>query len=261
MSACVRIQRSAEPSCIELRLSNPARKNAISAGMWRAIAEFAADVGGDASVRVVLIRGDGAPFSAGADISDFLQQRSSGEAGASYDDLVEATCRAVEAIPQPTVAAIEGVCFGAGLSLAASCDLRLAADDASFCVPAARLGLGYDIRGIARFHRVFGVPTTTQMLLTAGRVTALRAHALGAVQATAPPAEVTAHTERLIAQLAANAPLTLRAAKAATRALTGGDPAQFEEASDAARRANSSYDYQEGLRAFAEKRPPAFEGR
>ena len=89
----------------------------------------------------------------------------------------------IEAIARPTIAVIIGPCMGAGASLAASCDLRIAADNAFFAVPAARLGLGYDPRGIKRFLRVFGASATCELIFTAGRLPAQRAHQLGTVSA------------------------------------------------------------------------------
>lgn len=261
MPGCVRIERFNSDACVALRLSNPSRKNALSAAMWRAIGEFAAQAGGDPTLRAIMICGDGNIFSAGADISDFAEGRSGADTGSIYDDLVETTCRAVEAIPQPTVAVIEGVCFGAGLSLAASCDLRIAAEEASLCVPAARLGLGYDMRGITRFNRIFGVPTTAHMLLTGDRLVAGRAHVIGAVQMLVAASEIDREVERLLARIVANAPLTIRAATIAQRALATNDPALIAEALVSARLADDSADYREGRQAFAEKRAPKFEGR
>ena len=167
-----------------LRLRNPDRRNAVSSAMWRAIRVFAADVNASKDVRVVVIRGDGdKAFSAGADIADFEIARSGAANARAYDDLVEDTCQLIEAIARPTLAVIIGPCMGAGASLAASCDLRIAADNAFFAVPAARLGLGYDPRGIKRFLRVFGASATCELIFTAERLPAQRAYQLGTVSA------------------------------------------------------------------------------
>lgn len=110
-----------------LRLRNPARRNAVSVEMWNAIAEFASQVSTRSDVRLVAIRGDGdKAFSAGADISGFATARSGNANTRAYDDLVEETCRLIEAIAQPTIGIIIGPCMGAGVSIAASCDLRIA---------------------------------------------------------------------------------------------------------------------------------------
>lgn len=243
-----------------LRLSSPARRNAISTVMWNKIAAFADEVGGRPDVRVVLIRGDGEEiFSAGADISDFATARSGESNARAYDDLVEDTCRKIEAIPQPTIALIYGGCFGAGSSVAASCDLRVAAEDAFFAVPAAKLGLGYDPRGIARWIRIFGAGAAREILFTADRLAAPRAYALGAVHVIAPKGEIHARAIELARRISANAPLTVKAAKLAIRAFTS-EPDVMAEADRLYAAADASADYAEGRRAFAEKRPPRFTG-
>jgi enoyl-CoA hydratase/carnithine racemase len=240
-----------------LVLRNPERRNAISAAMWHALAEFAAAAGSRNDIRVVIVRGDGErAFSSGADIG-----ARSGSNATDYDDLVEETCCAIEAIPQPTIALIKGACMGAGLSVAGSCDLRVAADDAFFALPAAKLGLGYDPRGIARLVRIFGAGAARQAIFTGERVPASRAHALGAVHTVAPVAEIDAIATALARTIAANAPLTIKAAKLAIRALTTGDADLRAEAEALYRAADASADYAEGRTAFAEKRPARFTGR
>jgi enoyl-CoA hydratase/carnithine racemase len=244
-----------------LRLANPARRNAISTTMWHKIGAFAQEVATRTDVRVVIIRGDGEEmFSAGADISDFATARSGEGNARAYDDLVENTCLAIEAIPQPTLGVIFGGCMGAGSSVAASCDMRIAASDAFFAVPAAKLGLGYDPRGITRFIRVFGAGATRQVLFTADRLPASRAYELGAVHILAAKDEVSALAAGLAQKIAVNAPLTIKAAKAAIRALTTSNADLMAEALRFYADADASADYAEGRLAFAEKRPPRFTG-
>jgi enoyl-CoA hydratase len=244
-----------------LRLRNPERRNAISAPMWRGIADFAGSAEARRDIRICILRGDGdQAFSSGADIVGFDEARSGASNAKGYDDLVEETCRAIEAMSQPTIALIKGACMGAGASLAASCDLRVASDDAFFAVPAARLGLGYDPRGVARFIRIFGAGITRQILYTAERIPAARAHALGAVHAVASAADVDTVAQSLARTIAANAPLTIKAAKASIRALIADDADLLAQAQALGTAADASNDYAEGRRAFSEKRPPRFTG-
>jgi enoyl-CoA hydratase/carnithine racemase len=121
-----------EKHIVIVRLDNPGQKNAINLEMWHQLAEIASQIVDHTSVRVVIITGSAEVFSSGADITDFNSARSDEVSGQSYDDLVEKTCRKVEAIPQPTICAIEGLCIGAGASLACSCDLRLASEKTAF---------------------------------------------------------------------------------------------------------------------------------
>jgi enoyl-CoA hydratase len=248
-----------EDGVADLRLRNPTRRNAISTSMWQAIAEFAAAAGSRDDVRVVIIRGDGErAFSSGAEITGDAARSPANATG--YDDLAEDSCRAIEAIAQPTIALIKGACMGAGVSVAGSCDLRVAADDAFFAVPAAKLGLGYDPRGVDRFIRIFGAGAARQAIFTGERLPASRAYALGAVHAIAPAAEVDAVAATFARTIAANAPLTIKAAKTAIRALTI-DADLRAEADRLYAAADASADYAEGRRAFAEKRPARFTGR
>ena len=253
----VRIERAA--AIAHLTLSNPGRRNAISAAMWDSLRGFADNAQRDASLRSVIISGDGGIFSAGADISGF----EAGRCGASarhYDDLVETTLRAIEAMPQTVIAAVVGPCVGAGASLACACDFRIAEPGSFFAVPAARLGLGYDPRGIARFVRIFGESATKEALLLAARIPAVRAHALGGVHRLSEAGQTLGEAQKMAAQAGALAPLTQRAAKAALLDL-GRAFEPSDHVLELAATADASLDYAEGRAAFAEKRPPDFCGR
>lgn len=240
-------------------LANPAKRNALSAGMLEALKAFAREVSADLSVRVVIIAGEGATFSAGADIGGF-DTPGGGSRAENYDPLLEATLTALEALPQPTIAAIAGPCMGAGAALAAACDFRVAEEGAFFAIPAARLGLGYDPRGVARVVRAFGDPAARELFLLAERIPATRAHQLGAVHRLANEGGVMAVAESLADVALTRAPLTIAASKAAL-AEAGG---RFEPSPDIralADAADASTDYAEGRAAFAEKRSPVFTGR
>jgi enoyl-CoA hydratase len=151
--------------------------------------------------------------------------------------------------------------MGAGASLAASCDLRIASDDAFFAVPAARLGLGYDPRGIKRCLRVFGTEPTREMIFTAERLPARRAGELGVVSAVVPADDIDRVAAEWVARIAANAPLTIKAAKMAIRAHLAEDATIIAEAERLYAAADASADYAEGRRAFADKRAPRFTGK
>ncbi|MEP9378660.1 enoyl-CoA hydratase-related protein [Aquabacter sp. CN5-332] len=244
-----------------LVLSNPERRNAISSGMWHALAAFAADAARRTDVRVALIRGEGTlAFSGGADISDFSAARSDASGAQTYDELVESACAAIEGLGCPTVALLRGACVGAGAALAASCDIRIAADDAFLAIPAARLGLGYDPRGVARLVRAYGSHAARQLFFTAERLPARRAFEMGALDHLATPEEVDALADKIAARIAENAPLTLKAAKLSIRAAEGVGGGVLTEARHLTQVANASADYREGRLAFAEKRAPRFTG-
>jgi len=244
-----------------LVLVNPDRRNAISTAMWLALSAFAADAAKRSDIRVAIIRGEGTlAFSGGADISDFSAARSDASGAQSYDELVEGACAAIEALAFPVLALVRGACVGAGAALAASCDLRIASDDAVFAIPAARLGLGYDPRGVARLVRAYGAQAVRQLMFTAERLPAARAFEMGAIDHLTTVDEVDALADRLAARIADNAPLTLRAAKLAIRAADGAGGGVAAEARRLTALANASADYREGRLAFAEKRAPRFSG-
>lgn len=256
MSGSITIQR--DGPIARVTLSNPDKRNAISAPMWKALQAFASEIAPDRTCRAVIVAGEGSTFSAGADISGFEAGRS-GSGALAYDDLVEDALRALEAAPQTTIAAIAGPCMGAGASLAAACDFRAAEESAFFAVPAARLGLGYDPRGIARFVRVFGEPAVRELLFLAERMPAPRAHQVGAVHRLAAQGGVLAVADSLAAIAISRAPLTIAAAKAALAEIDG----RYEPSAEIRRVADVadlSADYAEGRAAFAAKRPPEFIG-
>ncbi len=243
-------------------LNNPARRNAVTVEMWKALAAFARSTHSNPHIRVAILRGEGrVAFSAGADISGFAEARSGSDNARDYDDLVEDACLAIEAMRCPSIALIHGLCIGAGASVASSCDLRLAAAGSTFALPAARLGLGYDPRGIARLVRVWGPVLASEILFTAERVPAERAASSGVVSAVAGADEIEAIAQARAARIASNAPITVAAAKAAVRAHSLGDAALLETAMRLYRQADASEDYAEGRAAFADKREPRFSGR
>lgn len=243
-------------------LSNPTRRNAISVSMWKALEAFAKSTHADPGIRVAIFRGEGRKaFSGGADISGFAAARSGASNARAYDDLVENACLAIEAMRCPSIALIHGPCVGAGASLASSCDMRLASTGSFFAVPAARLGLGYDPRGIARFLRVWGQAATSEILFTADRFPAERALSLGAVSGIAAPDDIDALAMARAERIASNAPITVAAAKAAVRAHALTDHALHDHAKKLYAQADASDDYREGRTAFLEKRDPQFKGR
>ena len=244
-----------------LVLDNPERRNAISAEMWRAIAPAMAGFNADASIRCIVIRGEGTQaFAAGADISEFEQNRSSESDVKEYEAATSAAHHAIESSPKPVIALIHGFCVGGGLAVALSCDLRYADASSRFAIPAARLGLGYGVHGTGRLVATVGHAAAREIMFSALRYDADEALAMGLVNRVLPDAELDDYVRKVALELAANAPMTIAASKAVINALA--EPrGDFSDAEAAVARCMKSEDYVEGRRAFMEKRAPVFKGK
>lgn len=245
-----------------LIFSNPERHNAVSLAMWERAGDVLDAFAKDDGIRVVVLTGAGSKaFVSGADISKFEDERGTEAAVRRYGAAVERVYAAVHDFPKPTLAMIRGYCIGGGLGLAVSCDIRIASDTARFSMPAAKLGLGYDLTGMRRFVSVLGPSFTKEMFFTARQFDAADARAMGLANRIVPDGEIEQFTREYADSIAANAPLTVAAAK-----FIVGELLKDESARDLARgtemveRCFASSDYEEGRRAFMEKRRPEFSG-
>jgi len=240
----------------------PAKMNAINGAMWRALPAAVARFDRNPEVRCIALRGSGTEaFAAGADISEFEQLRDGQAAVGEYDGLLDQALHAIQDSRKPSVAMIHGFCMGGGLELALACDLRYCSSSAQFAIPAAKLGLAYNVEGHKRLLETVGHARAREIMFLGRRYGADEALAMGLVQRVLPDAELEAYVDGVIATLVENAPLAIANSKTMLEEYvkSAGAP-DAARMSEAMRRCAESEDYKEGRRAFMEKRKPRFSG-
>lgn len=244
-------------------IDKPERRNAFDTAMWQALPELVRAIEAEDDARVIILRGaSGQAFSAGADITEFAEKRATAEAARAYDAVTEQGYDAVRSSQLPSIAAIHGFCFGGGLGLALSCDMRIAADDARFAIPAARLGLAYPFDSLRHLVAVAGPAAAKELIFTGRRFSAQETREMGLVGKVCPAETVYDEAMQLAATIAGNAPLTIRCAKAVIDdAAAWPGAARRDDIEDLATACYASDDYAEGRAAFLEKRKPVFTGR
>ncbi|HZE04077.1 MAG TPA: enoyl-CoA hydratase-related protein [Solirubrobacteraceae bacterium] len=249
------------PQVARLTISNPGKRGALDQPILDALAHTLPRL----DARCVIITGEGRTFSAGYDIGDLRDGGFADEAEKLVAHPFAAAIDAVEAYPYPTIAALNGHAIGGGLELALSCDLRLAAHPIRLGMPPAKLGLVYSHTGIRKFIDTIGAARTRELFLVAGRINAATAHVWGLVNAVHGADELAGAAVALAAEIAANAPLAQRGNKRVIRAVLDAeaelDPEVERELLALRHACFHSEDFREGVRAFAEKRPPRWQGR
>jgi enoyl-CoA hydratase len=243
--------------------NQPAKKNAINDAMWRGIAPAMQRFDADPEVRCVVFRGAGTEaFAAGADISEFEKVRSDKGAIAEYDDLLDRVLHAIQDSVKPSVAMIYGFCIGGGLEIALACDLRYSATSGQFGIPAAKLGLAYNIEGHKRLLETVGHAWAREIMFLGRRYPADQALAMGLVHRVLPDAELEGYVNDVLRTLVENAPLAIANTKTIleqyVKSSGSPDPERMRAAIE---RCAKSADYIEGRRAFMEKRKPQFTGK
>ena len=247
-----------------ITFNNPAKHNALSVAMWRALPEALDRLEADPAIRVIVLKGAGErAFISGADISEFATMRASEEAVAAYDELAEGATQRLRGADRPTIAMIRGYCMGGGLGLAIACDMRIASAGALFAIPAARLGVGYRIGSLKLLTDLVGPAFAKEILITARRFNASEAERIGLVNKVVPDDTLADEVDGYCSAIAANAPLSMRASKhlIAELARTGAEGVDAALCEELVSACFTSADYTEGRTAFMEKRPPKFTGR
>jgi enoyl-CoA hydratase len=249
-----------EPPIGFLGINRPKVKNAMSLEMWRAFPSLAAELHHDPAIRVIVLHGCEGNFTSGHDISELLQMGNA-QGAEIFQTSIEGSIRAIEMAPIPVVAMIDGHALGSGYFLALGCDLRVASDRAVLGPPVGRLGIMFGTVLTRRLVLQMGLARTSELLLTGRLLKAGEAKDMGLVNQVYPAGELLEMTTELVGQIARNAPLTVWAAKQTLQKCRPGWTAPWEIEEEPFLKCFTSSDFQEGIRAFLEKRSAKFKRR
>lgn len=247
-----------ELGILRIVLDNPERHNSLTAAMLGGLQQLFTLASGDPSVRAILVRGAGeTAFASGADIGEQSERASAGQTNPDRGGFVPALL----ACTKPVVAMIHGWCLGGGLLVAMTADIRIAADDARFSIPAARLGVAYPLAATELLVEIVGRGAASDLLLSGDRIGAAEALRIGLVSRVVPKGDLEARTEDLMATLAANAPLSMTASKASISYACRPHDHSPDEVDHLIDAVWASQDAKDGMAAFFAKQTPSFHGR
>lgn len=252
------IQLTRKDGVATLLLNRPDKRNALTVAMWRAIPELLAPLVNDSALRLLIIRGAGGVFAAGADIAEFETIYATRDAAIDNHITIQAAMTAVETFPAPTLAAIEGPCVGGGCGLALACDLRFAAEGARLGITPGKLGLMYGVADTRRLVSAVGASAAKDILFTGRLLDAKEALRIGLIDALTPSGDLDARIDQFASALAAASTYTARSTKLILAMIAGGAREDTEATRAMFADAFEGPDFREGFRAFLEKRAPRF---
>jgi enoyl-CoA hydratase/carnithine racemase len=242
-----------------LELNQPEKRNAISQDMWQAFPDICAAIEADAAIKVLVVKGAGGhAFSAGADISEFAMIYADAASARRANDAIRLAQARLRSIDRPTLAMIDGVCIGGGLGVALACDFRFSAPAAKYAITPARLGLAYSFHDTAQLVEKVGAVRAKDILFSARLLAAEEALAFGLIDRLHPAEQLMTEVMIYAEQLAGLSQTSIRTAKAVVNGISD---ALLADAGRYAAMVDSSFDgqdFQEGYKAFLEKRSPNF---
>jgi enoyl-CoA hydratase/carnithine racemase len=246
-----------------ITFNNPEKRNAMSLDMWEGLGHALVELRDDPDVRVVIMVGAGdKAFVSGADISQFEKTRHNAQASEEYSQRSAAQRALLADYPKPIIACIRGFCLGGGMQVAMLADIRIAADNSQFGIPAAKLGIAYGYDGLKNLVSLVGPSWARLLMYTGMRIGAAEGLRIGLVDRVVPDAELWSATTDIARTISGNAPLAIQAAKTTiAQVLKDPDKRDMDAIKQAGIACMDSEDFREGRRAFMEKRKPQFKGR
>jgi enoyl-CoA hydratase/carnithine racemase len=243
--------------------NNPEKRNAMSLDMWEGLGQSLVELRDDPDVRVVILTGAGdKAFVSGADISQFEKTRHNAEASEEYSRRSAAQRALLADYPKPTIACIRGFCLGGGMQVAMLADIRFAAENSQFGIPAAKLGIAYGYDGLRNLVSLVGPSWARLIMYTGMRIDSAEALRIGLVDRVLPDAELWDATLEVARTISGNAPLAIKAAKITiAQVLKDAGARDMDAIKDIGTACMDSEDFREGRRAFMEKRKPVFRGK
>jgi methylmalonyl-CoA decarboxylase len=244
-----------------ITFNNPSKRNALSAKLMEEIVEALKDFRSSGVRAVVLRSAEGCDvWSSGIDVTELPRSRRD---PLGYFDPIEKVLRSIQEYPSPVIAMVHGSVWGAACDLVMTCDIVVGDETSSFAITPARIGLPYNVTGILHFMNRIGLNEAKEMFFTAEPVVAERAERIGIINHLIPSERLVDFTMELARRIVSHSPLAISVIKEQFKILSGAHPISpeaFERIQGLRRRVYDSHDYEEGIRAFLEKRPPKFTG-
>ncbi|WP_087974241.1 enoyl-CoA hydratase/isomerase family protein [Oceanobacillus rekensis] len=240
-------------------INRPEKKNCFSLAMFQRLEELLDELKKDNSIKLLIVRGvDETSFSAGADITEFLEVRLHAEKAKAYNDFALGAIEKLYRFPRPTIAMIQTLAIGGGLELANSCDFRFATTGSKLGITSANIGIVYNLSSTKRLYNLIGASKAKELLYTAKLITAEEGQDIGLIDYVCTPEEIEGEVNTLAQRILKKSPVANSGIKQVIQSIVDGDNEETDAISNVILESYSSDDYMEGIQAFIEKRKPKF---